>query len=461
VLLAPAWQTEGCAPSGAVTGAFLVLATVRIAKEEGKVPLAGLLVGLATSYEPMLGLAAFAGAMVLTPKRPRDRNISIQAGVAFVLGLAPLGLGVLIARRTPEIALEVPAFTLVERGPASSLPSFVGSEIGVVLGLAIVIGAVLAFFAHAARRLLIALVIVTLVGALSVMLHMHASTGRVAAPVLAALAAAHMLAAVALAATVIAISRARVPFAEASAALVVVLELVLPVRAIDETTTRRDGRAPRAAPIWNDIAWVAAPPGALLLVSDRMTMRRIVASRATGEMRADLLVVPSFDLHGRLATRALVEEPKLAPLYRDVALGLPPEELSFGEIAAQRAVLTTFDPKWDRALARHLVPVGLTSRFEPEPRGASDRKKALDAFTPSKDRLVRVTVARKDPELAAATATLLRARAIAIAAAGEKDVLSRALDDLRAFNAEDPVGTALVRRIVTSKGPIDVRDLTP
>jgi hypothetical protein len=48
-----------------------------------------------------------------------------------------------------------------------------------------------------------------------------------------------------------------------------------------------------------------------------------------------------------------------------------------------------------------------------------------------------------------------------MAACGERDVLSRALDDLRPFAPEDAVASTLVRRIVTTKGPIDVRDLAP
>ena len=190
-------------------------------------------------------------------------------------------------------------------------------------------------------------------------------------------------------------------------------------------------------------------------------MRRIMAARAVGQMRADLLVVPTFALPSRGTDRALASEPKLAPLYRDVALGSTPEELSLTQLASQRPLLAGFDPHWNRNLARHFVPVGLTTRFEPEPRGSSDRKRALDAFTVSKERLMRVAVAKKDPDLATATASLLRRRAIGAAACGERDVLSRVLDDLRPFAPDDNVANTLVRRIVTSKGPIEVRDLVP
>jgi hypothetical protein len=184
-------------------------------------------------------------------------------------------------------------------------------------------------------------------------------------------------------------------------------------------------------------------------------MRRIAAARA------DLLVVPTFALPSRVTDRALKAEPRLAPLYRDVALGDTPEELSLAQLASQRPLLSGFDPRWDRNLARHFVPVGLTSRFEPEPRGSSERRRALDVFDASKDRLVRVAIAKRDPDLATVTASLLRRRAIGVAACGERDVLARALDDLRPFAPDDSVANTLVRRLVTSKGPIEVLDLVP
>ena len=40
-------------------------------------------------------------------------------------------------------------------------------------------------------------------------------------------------------------------------------------------------------------------------------------------------------------------------------------------------------------------------------------------------------------------------------------MLTRALDDLPPFAPDDPVASTLVRRIVTTKGPIDVHDLAP
>ena len=482
-VLAPAWQAEATAPGGTVVGALLVLAALVVAqapvadaphvadekRDVGDLPALAFVLGLAASYEPLVLAGALAAALPWAERAVRtralDRRALAFAAPAFALGLLPLALGAALSRRVPEIAVSAvkPLASSIgaHAGPRVAIGAFALAEIGTLILVAAAAGAVLSALVPAARRSLASLLGVIAVGAVGIVLRVPAGPSHVAAVVLAATVAVHALAAIALVSAVIAISTARVPFAQASAALVVVLELVLPVRAADETLSRRDTRAPRASAIWTEAAWGAAPPSAVVLVSGPMTMLRIAAARATGEMRADLLVVPTFAMPSRATDRALKAEPKLAPLYRDIALGSTPEELSLTTLATDRPLLAGFDPRWDRGLARHFVPVGLTTRFEPEPRGASDRRRGLEAFTPAKERLVRVAVARRDADLASATATLLRGRAIGMAACGERDVLSRALDDLRPFAPDDAVASTLVRRVVTSKGPIEVRDLAP
>ena len=474
-VLAPPWQVEASAPGGSVVGALLVLAALALAQRGRKgaesTELTGLafVLGLSASYEPLVFAASFAAALPwgeqAVRRRALDRRALVLAAPAFALGLLPFAFGAALSRRVPEIAISgaKPFASSIgaHAGTRVTVTAFAVAEIGTLILIAAAAGVVLSALVPAARRWLASLAGVVAVGAGAIALGVPAGPSRVAAVVLAATAALHVLAAIALVSAVLAIRTARVPFAHASAALVVVLELVLPVRAADETLSRRDTRAPRASTIWSEVAWGPAPPGAVVLVSDPATMRRIAASRATGEMRRDLLVVPTFAMPSRATDRALKAEPKLAPLYRDIALGSTPEELSLATLATDRPLLAGFDPRWDRGLARHFVPVGLTTRFEPEPRGVSDRRRGLDAFTPGKDRLVRVAIAKRDADLASATATLLRGRAIGMAACGERDVLSRALDDLRPFAPDDAVANTLVRRIVTSKGPIDVHDLAP
>src|SRR5262249_23045159 len=152
-------------------------------------------------------------------------------------------------------------------------------------------------------------------------------------------------------------------------------------------------------------------------------------------------------------------EPLLSPFVRDMALVGAPEELSLSSLASARPLAMVFDPRWDRALARHLVPAGLVSLFEPEPRGASDRRHALEIARPDLAALQLTAASRCDPELCAAAASLLRARAIGYAAAGDREMIARGLDDLRPFAPADPVASELVRRVVTGKGATQVKDL--
>lgn len=447
--LAPVWQIGAAEAGTPALGAVFVLGVLALApKSDTRAPVIALLLGLSLSYEP---LAFIAAAAALAPWarsfRPDARGV-----LAFALGLLPLGLGYAFSHRDPALALAVP-FLSDPRSLGMTPLAFVREEIGLVLVAVAALGGALALMVPAARRVSLSLVGLVAAGALSLYYH------RAGATLLVAFLAVHMLAGIALAAIVVGIARAPLPFAQASAALVVVLELVLPVRAADESWTRRDARAARASAWWTELAWGPAPAAAIVLVPTPGIHARIAAAHALGEMRGDVLFVPAFDLRTRLGDRALSAEPKLAPLYRDVALGVAPEELSFAQLADQRPVLAAFDARWDRSLARHLVPVGLLSRYEAEPRGVGDRRKALETFAPSKDRLVRVSVARKDADVAAVTASLLRARAIAMAATGDREVLSKALDDLRPFAPDDAVASTLVRRLVTSKGAIDVSDL--
>jgi hypothetical protein len=233
------------------------------------------------------------------------------------------------------------------------------------------------------------------------------------------------------------------------------------VRSADEAIERCEARTRGAVAAWDALAWGPLPAGAVVMVSDRPLMARLLAARASGALRGDLALVPTFDLRGPLGTRELLREPKLQPFWRDMALLSAPDEWSLSSLAAARPLVLPFEPRWDRTLARHLVPVGLFARFEAEPRGTSDRRRALEAIAPYRERLARAITAPADPELLAITSTLLRARALSLAASGDRDLIAHALDDLRPFSPGDPIAAELVRRVVNAKGAIDVKDLTP
>jgi hypothetical protein len=249
-----------------------------------------------------------------------------------------------------------------------------------------------------------------------------------------------------------AIAQAKLPLAKASAAMVLVLELVAPVDAADESLTRAAERArgggvspesPAAA--WDDTAWGAMPPRSIVLVTDARIWRRASAARATGSLRGDIAVVPTF-AHGALAARFLARDAAMVPLWRDLVLSGAPSEESLSGLASARPLMTTFQPAWGRVLGKHLVPQGLFDRFEPEPRGTSDRRKALEQFLPKRERLARAVV--RDLELADASAFLLRQRVLDMAASGDRDLVGGAVADLDAFAPGDMVGAQVVSHLV-------------
>lgn len=478
-LLGPAWQHEASTVGGGASGALMVIVALRLAvsPEPSSASLRGgaLLLGLAVSQEPLVLLLVLIAALAAAAAQPRIRGLVrgvTRAEVGplsglFLVGLFPLAVSLMLARRSTLLALPVSMThgAFGDGAPALSslgaVKAFFLGELGSVVSVLALLGAGAAVVLRARRAVVVPIVVVAL-ASLAACAVARSTGGNVSSPMLVAILLLHAMAAAALAAVVLFVANTRVPFAEASAAMVVLLELALPAHAADETATRRDARHPLAASSWTDMAFASAPVASVLLVAEPSLYQRIVAARATWSMRPDVLVLPTFAVRSPAGLSALAREPKLTALVRDLALGASPEELSFAELASVRPVLATFDPRWDRALARHLVPLGLTSRFELEPRGISDRRAALDAFRPIKERLVQtITGASPDVTLTALTAAALRSRAVAMAACGEREVLSRALDDLRPFAPEDPVANTLVRRIVTTRGAIEVKDLAP
>ena len=118
--------------------------------------------------------------------------------------------------------------------------------------------------------------------------------------------------------------------------------------------------------------------------------------------------------------------------------------------------------RWKPGLAKHLIPDGLFSRFEPEPQGQSDRRIAMEKAAKKRAFLAQeVAGPGRDAGLQSLVAHLLRSRAIAMGAAGERENLSKALDELRPYAPDDPVASQLVRRTVTTRGAFDVTDLVP
>ena len=295
-----------------------------------------------------------------------------------------------------------------------------------------IVGIALTMLVSRARPVAASLVAVAAIGLGAGWLGAPLGPTRFGAPVLAGCAAASALAGVAMQAVVRAVAQARVPMARASASMIVLLELVMPVDRADDALVRTQHLASGAAATWDDAVWGELPPRGVALVGEPRVYERARAARARGALRADLAIVPAF-ASGAPAWKTAAGDAALVPLWRDLELTGLPGEAALSSLATSRSLAVTFDPRWGKSLARHLVPLALLDRFEPEPRGASDRRKALDASTPERARVARVVTL--DPELAAATQALLGARAAGLELDGDRDVVARAQADLQALVA--------------------------
>jgi hypothetical protein len=447
---APGWQLESGSVGGSATGAVLALVPLALlagAVEARAVPWMAVTLALAVAvgYEPLVGLVAVSGCATLVAIAPPLRSGFVAAlraqgsrlAAGAVLGLAPLLLA--LARARSKGVLVLPLLTDAwagERGLSlGGAPlAFVRREIGWVAVALAVCGMALAMLVARARPLALALATVVVAGLGCGWLGSAHGPSRFGAPLLAAWAAASVLGAVAMQASVRAIAAARLPFAHASATMILVLELALPADAVDASLLATRERL--AAPVWDDVAWAELPPRTVVLLTSPILGARARAARSRGALRDDIDVIPAYT-KGAALRQAFAADASFLPLWRDLELVGIPSEAALTSLAGVRPLAMAYEPLWGRALGRHLVPAAVFDLFELEPRGRSDRRYALDAFTAERSRLAAYVA--RDAELEAASAFLLRARAIGIASAGDRELLARVVEDARAFARTDPV----------------------
>ncbi len=466
------WQIESASVGGSAPGAALTLLPIAIVvgrRANGGTPwlAATFSLGLAVGYEPLVGACAVsASAVLVLLAAPLRRSILLEwrtskvaLSAALLGGMAPWIVALVCAHRSGLPLLQVLADDWSgERGVSvsgSPFP-FIRAEVGGLTILLSLVGGGLATLVPRARPVAFALMLVVVLGFACGKIGSPLGPTRYGAPVLAALAAANGLAGVGVQAIVRRIAGAHVPFARASASMVLLLALARPVDAADDSLLR--SRSGDATAAWDDVAWGGLAPRTVVLLMEPRLYVRARAAHARGALRDDLVIVPAYT-HGPLARRALAADASLVPLWRDLEIVGSPGEGSLSLLSAARPVAMAYEPRWGRVLSRHLVPAALLDRFEFEPRGASDRRYALDAFIPNRDRLARMLV--HEPELTFDTAYLLRARALVVAASGDRDLVGRVVDDVRAFAPADHVASEILSRENVAKGSARFDDLRP
>jgi hypothetical protein len=443
------WQTEAVMVGGSVTGAMLIVTPLALVA--GRDPegcrtswmATAFVLAAAAGYEPLDGMCAFAACSAFLASTSRSRRClaaawrahGAAASAAAILGLAPWLVAIVHVRRD-GVPLE-PALARGWLGDASasvadSPTRFLQTDAGPVFLVLAVTGAAIAARFERARPLTAALVVIAALGLACAWVGAPAGPMRFGAPVLAAHAALALLAGVALQAAVRAAATARLPMARASAAMVLLIAMVFPVEAADDVLAQsaQDSESAEAATLWNEVAWGTLPPNSIVVVGDPSVLSRARAARGQGQLRDDILVVATCS-GCEPPWREITREPSLVPFWRDIELTGTPTEGSLSFAAAARPLVTAYDRRWGAAIGRHLVPLALFDRFEVEPRGSSDRRRALDATAPARERLAKR--AANQPDLAQASASLLRARAFVMEASGDRALAERAEADARAY----------------------------
>jgi hypothetical protein len=267
---------------------------------------------------------------------------------------------------------------------------------------------------------------VIVVGVVTGALGAPTGPGRYAAGALASLAGVSAFAAAGMNALVRVVAEARVPLARASAAMVLVLGLAIPVSAADTTllalSKKRDATAE-----WNARVFGALPRGAVVFVAGDRLLLRVEAAALAGALPPDSIVLPATGADATRTARLLVREPLLAPVLRDLTLYGAPEEYSLSRLAASRPLFVAIGAAWGKRLARHFVPFGAFDRYSIEPRGSAER---LEALTPPILDESTSTAAQDDTQLLAVTKDLLQRRAEAAAFTGERDYIAMAASRL-------------------------------
>lgn len=196
---------------------------------------------------------------------------------------------------------------------------------------------------------------------------------------LLALGALGILAALGVQAAALALARARLPFAQPTAVLLVVFDFTLVFVGSEASAAATERRASVASEVWTDEGLRSVPPNGILLARSEALAWRLWSAQLLRGERPDALVVPTSLLErGALRRRLLGAEPALAPLLRDMALGGKPTEYALATLADARPLFVELDPSWDERLNDHVVPESFWLRFQANPVGRSDRTASLE-----------------------------------------------------------------------------------
>jgi hypothetical protein len=479
--LAQSFQLEGTVAGGAPLATALVLAGLLLGFEVLKRRDARLSVALGALVALTLSEAHAAALLLLIAlvvqgaahwALPRVRALLAFFGgfaVILALSLVPLVVRPLSAHSGLDFGhgLDASSLALVDASGArtTALASWL-ADVGVIsFGLAL--GGLTLGLMRKTTRGSVAPLVAFVLGDLAI------PVSRVGVLTPDALGALRLLAIVTLAvsaalavqASAVALTKARIPFAETASVLLVVFDFTLVFVGAEDSAFAADRRGEAAAQVWTDEALASLPPGGLLLLRSEAVAWRLLAARVVRGQRPDIVVVPMPLLErGNVRARLLAAEPALAPLIREVALSGRPSEYALSTLADARPLFLEFDPELDHAQLEHLIPEPFFMRFAPEPLGRSDRVAGLLEGLDEFQGVIAET--ERDGTRDAATRSVLLAethgQALVSAALGDRKNAEAALNTVRALDPEDVLARDLTVQLKAKpRGELSLAQLLP
>ena len=447
--LAQSFQFEGTVAGGAPMATALVLSGLLLGFEilkrrDTRLSIAlGALMGLTLSEAHaaalVLGFALVVqgGAQWSLPRARALLGFLAGFGAFYAFALLPLIVRPLLTQGGLDFGhgLEASSLALIDASGARSTAFGAWlNDVGLI-SFALAVGGLVVGLARRATRASMAPLAALILGDLAI------PGSRVGVLTSDPFGSLHLLAIVALAVcaalavqtSAVALTRARLPFAEAACVLLVVFDFTLVFAGAEDSAFAADRRGDAATEAWTDQALASVPPEGLLLLHSEAIAWRLLASRIVRGQRPDLVVVPMPLLaRGNVRARLLTTEPALSPLIREVALSGRPSEYALSTLADARPLFLEFDPQMDHAQLEHLIPQPFFMRFASQPLGRSDRVAGLQQSLGD----FRAVIADTDQDGARDAAT----RSVLMAETHGQALVAVALNDRK--NLEDILVTA-------------------
>jgi hypothetical protein len=478
--LGVSWQLEGTIAGGVTVACALVLfgleTALRARPGDGRTALVlGAVSGLALVEAHAAGIALLAvlGALGIYERSlPTPRRLGLFIGgvaVALALGAVFFWLRPLAERASLDLGRGLGSSSLTVVDAAAPRTTALGAwleDVGVV-SAALALGGFAVGLARArTRRSMVPWLALLLCDLAYPASRVGVLTPDPFAPIrLLSLIGLALAGAVIVQGAATGLRRARIPFAEPAAVLLIAFHFTLAFVSAEASAYAADRRAQNGAEIWTDEALAAAPPDALLLVrSEAYAYRLWAAADARGE-RPDLTVVPLPLLErGNVRAKLLGETPELAPLIREMAVSGRPSEFAMSSLADARTLLVEFDPTWDPRLREHLLLRAFWMQFTAHPLARSDRKASLQRGNQGFSRVLEATSQPgfRDAATRAVLSATLRERAIVLASLGDREVAAGVAEALAKLDPTDPLPRELkVRLNARARGAVDVAGLLP